>query len=398
MEEQIIEHLNKYNLSIRKSGDARFMDQKVTPDVLCIIADCILQFTNWNTEIEFTANDIWESDFANENIKEIFNKPSVDTDSASNEYDKFFSQPLRMLWYSHVLNLRKQWTRNYFSINRKDLLEYISFKERNALTFLVIYLEKVLKDSEIFYIFDDFFKNNTKEEFKELKDKYWEFIKNYTPINWDLEVRRIFTKVLNPLCYQRKIHWTIRWNFSRDIITYDELMYNRKNWRDLEKNKWETRQEYENRISSTSTQENAFVRFTVDKAKRLIKERYWDVSEVRGDNWPATQVHHIFPKRDFPQIESFVENLILLTPNQHYTKAHPNNDTRYINKDFQYLCLLSKSDSVEDSVNVSKDWFYRKEDFVYVLNTWISPNDEFLISQSFSDIKKKLAFEYNESE
>jgi len=52
------------------------MDQKVTPDVLCLISDCVLQFIE-NGNKEFTAKDIWESHYANSNIKDIFNKPDV---------------------------------------------------------------------------------------------------------------------------------------------------------------------------------------------------------------------------------------------------------------------------------------------------------------------------------
>jgi hypothetical protein len=44
MIEIINEHLNKFDFDVRKSRDARFMDQKVTPDVLCIIADCVSNF------------------------------------------------------------------------------------------------------------------------------------------------------------------------------------------------------------------------------------------------------------------------------------------------------------------------------------------------------------------
>ena len=52
------------------------------------------------------------------------------------------------------------------------------------------------------------------------------------------------------------------------------------------------------------------------------------------------------------------KNLILLTGTQHNTKAHPNNNTRIINKDYQLLCLLAKSDSIEKYYNI-----YSKEDF-----------------------------------
>lgn len=396
--EKIIQHLNSYNLDIRITGDARFMDQKVTPDVLCIIADCILQFIKDNIDKEFITKDIWESNYANENIKDIFNKPDVLNEKASSEYDKFFAQPLRMLAYANILNLEKRGSRNIFTINNKELLEYISIKERNSLNFIVLYLEKILRDSGIFYLFEDFFNENTKDNFNILKSKYEEFIIANTPINGETEVRRIFTKVINPLSYVRKLHGTKGGFFSQDIIGYDELMYNRKNWRDIAKLKGETRQEYENRAKNLiEIRQNAFVKFTMEKAKRLIRVRHKDISEIQDEfsNGQATQVHHIFPKNEYPEIESYLENLILLTATQHSTKAHPNNNTRLIDKDYQYLCLLSKSDSIKKSVEEINDGFYSKDDFIFVLNKGINPTEEFNIEKTFNEINRKIAFEYH---
>jgi hypothetical protein len=135
-------------------------------------------------------------------------------------------------------------------------------------------------------------------------------------------------------------------------------MYNRKNWRDISKLKGETRQEYESRARVlTERRKNAFVKFSMEKAKRLIKERYGERSQVNDElsNGVATQVHHIFPKNEYPEIATYLENLILLTPTQHATKAHPNNNTRLIDKNYQYLCLLSKSDSIKKSIDIDRD-------------------------------------------
>lgn len=59
-------------------------------------------------------------------------------------------------------------------------------------------------------------------------------------------------------------------------------------------------------------------------------------SEVH-DQWgngEATQVHHILPKSQFPQLAHYLENLIKLTATQHFTKAHPDNKTQEINRDY----------------------------------------------------------------
>ena len=47
-------HLNQFNLDIRKSGEARFIDQKCTPDVVCFISDCLM---NLEPQGEFTVQD-----------------------------------------------------------------------------------------------------------------------------------------------------------------------------------------------------------------------------------------------------------------------------------------------------------------------------------------------------
>jgi len=396
----IEQHLQQYNYDIREINDARFMDQKVTPDVLCIIADCVLQFIRDDSSNEFTTKNIWESEYANENIKDIFNKPDVLNSRARSEYDKFFAQPLRMLAYAQILNLEKRDNQNIFTIHNKELLEYISMKERNALNFIVLYLEKVLQDSGIWDLFENFFQNNNRDNFIKLKSKYEQFIIENTPINGTTEVRRIFTKIINPLAYIRKLHGTKGGFFSEDVIGYDELMYNRKNWRDVAKLRGETRREYEIRAKQIiETRKQAFVKFTMEKAKRLIKIRHNDISEVQDELaiGQATQVHHIFPKSDFPEIEAYLENLILLTATQHSTKAHPNNNTRLIDKEYQLLCLLAKSSSIKKSVNESQDGFYSKEDFIFVLNTGIVPKDKFTDKKTFDEIEEKITFEYHSS-
>lgn len=68
MIENITSHLANFDYDVRKIGDARFMDQKVTPDVLCIIADCVLNF-DADQNIEFTKDDIWNDNYFNTNVK-----------------------------------------------------------------------------------------------------------------------------------------------------------------------------------------------------------------------------------------------------------------------------------------------------------------------------------------
>ena len=399
MIEELKKHLQQFDYDVRKSGNARFTDQKVTPDVLYIISNCILEFVKNQPNLVFSTKDIWQSDFANEEVKNIFNKPDVMNSKARSEYDKFFAQPLKMLEYSKVLKLTKKGNRNYFSVSNFSILEYISYRERNCLLFINLYLQKVLLDSGIWNLFERFYQNNTKENFNLLKDGFKEFLYVNTNINRTNkhEPGRIFTKVINPIAYHKKSFGTKGGFLSKDVIGFDELMYNRKNWRDVSKVKGETRQEFELRAKElVQKRKLAYSKFTMQQAKNLISKRYNKVSEVQdelavGD---ATQVHHIFPRNEFPSIESYVENLILLTATQHSTKAHPNNNTRRIDKAYQYICLQTKCDTIQESVEIINDGFYTKEDFSFVLNTGINTKD-FNGNLSFDEFRNKLTEFYH---
>ena len=63
--------LNSKNYDIRIIGDARFMDQKVTPDVLCIIADCVVNLNAKYSGKPFTKDDIWELEYFNKSVKSV---------------------------------------------------------------------------------------------------------------------------------------------------------------------------------------------------------------------------------------------------------------------------------------------------------------------------------------
>ena len=196
MIQQIINFFQDKDFDIRKTNNARFMDQKVTVDVLCIISDCVLQYVK-NKDIlntEFNSTDIWKFEYSNENVQDVFGKTDVNNKNVKNEYDKFFQQPLKTLSYANILNEKKYGNKIYFSINNIDILEYISIKERNSLEFLNLYLKKILEDSDIWNIFSNFFTYNTKDNFDILKEEYEKFIIEYTPINGKTEVRRIFYK------------------------------------------------------------------------------------------------------------------------------------------------------------------------------------------------------------
>ncbi len=392
MRDVISSYLNQFDLDIRKSGDARFMDQKCTPDVVCFIADCVINTIQLNQN--FVVSDIWESQYFIKNTRAIFNKPWATDKKAQHEYDKFIQQPLKMLAYAQILEVKKNGNQNVYKIRNEEILDYIAQRERNTYNFLYCYFEKVLTDSGLWRYFIDY-KNNpqTKESFNELKARYTRFIIGHTAINGEVEVYRIFPKILNVFAVENQLQGSEKGHISKYIFTFSDLMYNRKNWRDLNKEKSITRQEAELQGFDIEQQE-AYNSYYVQKAIALIRKIHSE-SEVH-DQWgngEATQVHHIFPKSDFPQIAHYIENLILLTATQHNTKAHPSNKTQQINKDYQLTCLLAKSDSIENSLLRFGEKYYRKESFVYILNLGLSANVDLTIT--FPELKRELIRLYN---
>lgn len=384
----INEYLNQFDLDIRKSHDARFVDQKCTPDLVCFIADCVMNMVA--TKPVFVINDIWETQYFIQNARVIFNKPWANDKKAYNEYNKVLSQPLKLLGYAHILNVEIVDGVLTFSIANEDLLDYISRKDRNAYNFLYCYFIKVMSDSGFIKHFEEYAKDSVVDPIaarEKIYDRYFRLINGNTPSHSRLDIRRMFHKVFNIYAVEHHLHGS-----NGKIIYYYDLMYNRKNWRDLDKDKMITRQEA--MTPDKAKKQEAINSYYVQKAIALIKKIH-TVSEI-NDSWSngvATQVHHIFPKSEFPQIAHYVENLILLTATQHNTKAHPNNRTQQISKDYQLVCLLAKADSIENSLLRFGEKYYRKESFVHVINTGLTV--QFTTNLSFSDIKTELVRIYN---
>ena len=60
----------------------------------------------------------------------------------------------------------------------------------------------------------------------------------------------------------------------------------------------------------------------------------------------------------------------VLTSGQHLQKAHPNGNTSAIDKDYQYTCLIAKTDSIRKNLmdNHGEPVIYDFADFMYVLD------------------------------
>lgn len=374
-QQAIIDFCNKYDYDIRKSNNGRWIDQKCTADVVTIVSDCIL---NYNLEHEnefFTTFDIWHYKYTIENVEAIFKKPNVESVEAKSEYGKFFQQPMEMLANANVLIKEKKGNQNLYKINSLEILEYIAIRERNALIFLKEYIEKVLNDSEIGGIFDAFFEVQNKRMYENIKRRFSDFLIENTNINTETECNRIFTKVLNPLAYLKNTHGTEKGKISEQIITYDMLMYNRNNFRDIfiDKPKGITRKEY---AKSRHIEVNdAYYHYQSTKAKRFLRlfnDSYRDGKTGHNDgihtNDYATHMHHIFSESEYPEICYFLENIIALTPTQHLNYAHPNGRTQEINSQYQQLLLLSKADRIKENLlEEHQEKIYSFSNLLYVL-------------------------------
>ncbi|MFV9550260.1 hypothetical protein [Algibacter sp. PT7-4] len=347
----------------------------------------MLEFLGDDTEKEFTKNDIWHSDYASEIIPSTFNKPALNEPKAKKEYNKFFNQPLRALAYGKVLELEKRGTTNYFKVLRIDILNFIASRERNAIIYLNKYLQKIIADSSLTPAFDDFFEKQNKNSLNNLRHTLHTFLIDNTGINRPDEPPRIYNKIINILAFNKKVKGTIKGSISKIILPIEEIRYNRVNWRDVGKDKSITRQEFSKLLEKESDL-TGFYKYSVQKAKKFVRKLH-QFSEIhRFEQYPGLQAHHIFMESEFPQIADSPENIIVLTPNQHFYRAHPNNKTSVIDKKYQTICLISKLDSIEIN-NRAGQIDYSLEEFVNVLNVGFE-TDYFNIGMDYEEIKHQI--------
>ncbi|MDR0920069.1 MAG: restriction endonuclease [Oscillospiraceae bacterium] len=374
-ESDIQEFLDTHNYDIRLTGNARWIDQKCAADVVTIVSDCILQYADSNPDTYFTSMDIWYAEYTVSNVADIFKKPSPNEEKAKNEYDKFFQQPMEMLVYAGVLEKDSSKNkRNFYKVVNRNILEYLAIRERNALTFLQLYITKVLTDSDLISLFNTFFEKQTKNAYDSVKDGFTNFTIQHTKINGATECHRIFIKIINPLAYKLNKCGTERGTISNGKITYDMLMYNRDNFRDIyaDKPKELTRKQYADQKGLKPSAK--FNSYMSQKAKRLVRmfndtfrNSKTEVFDKKHNSDLAVNIHHIFPEAEFPEICAYYENLIALTPTQHFSYAHPNGNTNKINIAYQHICLLAKASVIKETLeDMNREQIYEFGKFMHV--------------------------------
>ncbi|MDH5525546.1 MAG: hypothetical protein OEY01_16370 [Desulfobulbaceae bacterium] len=394
--------INQHNYDVRRTGNGRWIDQKCALDAVCFVADCIVDYIRSGGEQPFQSPDIWKSEYAINNVQAVFGKPDPLIRSTLDEFNKFFRQPLKMLAAAGILR-EDGCIRNtiQFSIEKMEVLEYIALRERNSFEFLCLYIEKTLRDSGLWDSFESFFDEQSKTSLANLKDTFADFCIKYTPINTNVEANRIFTKVLNPLACKFHKYGVARGRISQTIITYNKIMYNQTNWRDdlIGKNKNVARSDF----SSSPTKKETY-QYRVSKAAKYLRQfndKYNEAKSEIVDKFSvgeiATHMHHIFPKNQYPQIADYIENIIALTSGQHLQAAHPNGNTSEINKDYQYLCLIGKTESIRKNIVESKEepTIYNFGSFMDVLGTGLHTDYfEHLPECDFDSVITGIEFNY----
>ena len=77
-----------------------------------------------------------------------------------------------------------------------------------------------------------------------------------------------------------------------------------------------------------------------------------------------------------------------ISPNQYLRNLN-----QMIDRDYQLVCLLAKADTIEQSLRRVGEKYYRKESFLFVINTGLNTNIDFRIS--FAALKNELIKIYN---
>lgn len=426
-EQYIIDYLNQYDLDLRKSKDGTALDMKDTPDIVSYIADCIMNYVDNQvsagkqlSDITFTVSDIWFSEYSINTAVEVFGKPAPDTPKAVQEYNKFFTLPIKALLYANVLSATRSGRNYIFQVKNMELLGYISQRDAYAAKFLAIYFKKVLTDSNLYDVFDTFFALQTFDALKDVRSKFADFMfqnglkgqKGGSP----LESNRTCNKVINVLAYSERKLGTNRGRVSDEQISLQATRYNDSNFMDKAKGKPKgvTRSEYEG-----DSRTRARLEYDITRAKRNV-DRFnqtfnnglsealptiitansltgVDVRfELVASRQTATDKHHIFPASEYPSISTYYENIICLTPEQHYNWAHPQHDTTVVNRAYQYYLLLSKTEQIMLNVKymVGTPDFYSFRRFTKVLDVGLDTDEFERIAMNDFDTLKDAVSQY----
>lgn len=356
------------NLDLRKTRDTAgiHFEQKITPDLLWCVAEVILDLVSVNSDTIFTDDDIRRSSFFISTMREYFTKPGQ-IESTENEYNKVSSYQLGFLAFCRVLAEIENRPKAFRVVNL-DVLRYLSLNDRNVLNFLEAYVDKFIIDNNLEDYFDEYQHLSTQRNYVRLKDKYWEWAQENTGVRTKNPQHsyRVFNKIFNIYAHNHRLPGESGSRVRPGVCPYEYLVYNRKNFRDAYMPEGMSRREYVETIQ-LNRENSSVLSSLVARSKHEIRRRH-SVSEVNSPEESAgIHVHHIFPDNEYPQFSYFKENLIALTPGQHFSNAHLQANTLRINTQYQIVCLLAKLRSISESIRLN-DSFYNIRNLIFMLN------------------------------
>lgn len=346
-------------------------EQKTTPDLVWCVSLVISELIVEDPNRIFSDKDIRESKTFNSLMQDYFSKaPQA---QAKNEYNKVSSYQLGLLAYAGVLENVGGRPKKY-RVNEIELIKFISINDLNASRFLTEYTEKFLVDNNLIEIFNIYKNTPNQDNHLRAKEAYW----NWALINTNIKgtnrdhTYRVFNKIFNVFCYKHNIPGEDASNITNGPCPYSFLIYNRKNFRDKDMPSGMTRQQYKEEILS-EIDNDGVVATLLKKAKEAVRTRHGNDSEIKDTDLgyepnSGVHVHHILPQHSYSQYSLSRENLISLTPGQHFSRAHIEGNTRTISPEFQIICLKQKFLYIKESLE-AKDDFYSLPEFIKILNT-----------------------------
>ena len=418
------ELLNDIQVDLRTYGH-QICDQKsLCFDVLSVIAECILHYTEQNNDRTFTNQQLQDDDDCKEIIIRSFGKP--ETNEAPNEYDKFFGQPLVVFAFARILERDGQ----IYTVLDREELRILAEQPRQAQEFNAVFAQKYFHDSGIGDDLDNFIQdaNGDRENAKRLltsfKVSHNQLIHQNTPRkqtrhpitrelgDWPpkpadacvccdpprstLNARRIFYPTMKCVAHRHRTLGGFMGRLTWDVIEQADLRYGGdKNPQTPGKRRNETRQEWRDRVQNQHNGQQVRERemnLNMTQINRLYQNRsQYDVGNVGNGR---TQVHHICPQSPRfgnPLLQAYPENMINLTFNPQHTLAHHDGFGGPPNKQFQAELLICNSFYIEREIDRGRN-FYTKEGFVQVLNgTYgglFNEEDQFDENQTFDDLRR----------
>ncbi len=366
-------------------------EQKITPDLIWCVAYVVLDLIQDDENKEFSDRDIRESSVFNDLMQDYFSK--APQDNAENEYNKVSSYQLGVLSFAGILTQISSRPKKY-KVNEIDILKFIAVNDLNASKFLCEYTEKFINDNGLGTVFEEYKQHPDQEHYMRIKEEYWQWAKQFTAIRGEdrKHTYRVLNKIFNVFCYKNRLPGEDASNIIDGPCPYAYLIYNRENFRDKDKPSGMTRQQYQEQIL-TDINSQGVVETLLQKAKDAVARRHNNESEIQDPQLgylpeSGIHVHHILPRQSYSQFTLAKENLICLTPGQHFSCAHIKGNTRTIDPQYQLSCLKMKLHSIKESM-IAEDGFYSLSEYIKMLNELF--NLELKNSSTIEEVEAVLA-------